>query len=83
MGCRATHRYCPSQLSCFFTAQFKDRLEAMRDVGRSQPDRIMSCPLGTISKRSRLEIRLEHRLEYAPTGKRRLCTAHTLGGLRP
>ena len=27
-------------------------------------DRIMSCPLGTISKRSRLEIRLEDRLEY-------------------
>ena len=27
-------------------------------------DRIMCCPLGTISKRSRLEIRLEDRLEY-------------------
>ena len=27
-------------------------------------DRIMSCPLGTISKRSRLEIRLEDRLQY-------------------
>ena len=27
-------------------------------------DRTMSCPLGTISKRSRLEIRLEDRFEY-------------------
>ncbi|HEY4960880.1 MAG TPA: hypothetical protein VII29_08490 [Terriglobales bacterium] len=27
-------------------------------------DRIMCCPLGTISKRSRLEIRLEDRFEY-------------------
>jgi hypothetical protein len=27
-------------------------------------DRVMSCPLGTISKRSRLEIRLQDRLEY-------------------
>src|SRR3977135_1227373 len=27
-------------------------------------DRVMCCPLGPISKRSRLEIRLEDRLEY-------------------
>jgi hypothetical protein len=28
------------------------------------PDRVMCCPFGSISKRSRLEVRLEDRLEY-------------------
>src|ERR1700722_18574086 len=31
---------------------------------RDPLDRAMSCPLGSISKRSRLEIRLEDRFEY-------------------
>ena len=37
---------------------------ALKDGSRHAIDRFMSCPLGTISKRARLKVGLEDRLQY-------------------
>ena len=36
----------------------------LNDCSGHSVDRFMSCPLGTISKRARLEVSLEDRLQY-------------------